>query len=360
MSKSDFSGADWPDRAPRWGLYLAVLLLHVLVLAGLNAVLTLNRLVAQGEPSLEVAILPQEEAAQEEAAKKPSPKPAESAESAEAKPADQPVKAKPPPAEPVAPTPVALPPQEGLTPTPSAQTIAAPVAASLPASHDLPALRVRMPEPVQLRYSVTKDGDSARRASLTWQLAKEGGASQATHYELDYELHSEAISFGISSIKQTSRGRLAVAGLMPTRFGEKRRGKSEQATHFDHAKNTVTFSNNRPEARLAMGAQDKASVLIQLASLLAGQPERFQAGQVIELPVATVDELDIWAFEVQASESLALPIGQTQAIKLLRRPRRAFDQTVELWLAPALAYLPVRIRWTDSSGVTDAQLSSKD
>jgi hypothetical protein len=68
----------------------------------------------------------------------------------------------------------------------------------------------------------------------------------------------------------------------------------------------------------------------------------------------------MWAFEVQANESLALPLGETQAIKLLRRPRRAFDQTVEVWLAPTLAYLPVRIRLTDSGGVTDSQLSSKD
>ena len=342
MNKSDFSGAELSRRSPRWGLYLAVLLSHVLALVGLNGVLTLNRLAAQVEQSFDVAILPQEEAV-----KKSLPKPAES------KPADEPAKAElpTPPAEPA---PIALPPQE-VAPAPSAQTLAAPSVAPLPVSHDLPVVRAMTPAPVQLRYSVTKDGDSAR-ASLIWQPSKAEGTNQAAHYELSYE----ATYFGISIIKQTSSGVVGTAGLMPVRFGEKRRGRSEQATHFDTAKNTVTFSNNRPEAKLAMGSQDRASFLIQLASLFAGQPERFKAGQVIDLPVASVDDLEVWAFEVQASESLALPIGETQAVKLLRRPRRAFDQMVEVWFAPTQSYLPVRIRLTDSGGVTDSQLSSKD
>ena len=343
MDKSDFSGADLPRRSPRWGLYLAVLLLHVLALAGLNAVLTLNRLAAQAEQSFDVAILPQEAAAE-----KPLPKPAES------KPAAEPAKAEPPPAEPLAPAPVALPPQE-IAPALGAQALPAAMATPLPAGHDLHALRAIMPEPVQLRYSVTKDGDSAR-ASLIWQPAKAEGASHAPHYELSYE----ATYFGISIVKQTSSGTIGAAGLVPMRFGEKRRGRSEQATHFDQAKGAVTFSNNRPEAKLAVGSQDRASFLIQLASLFAGQPSVLKAGQTIQLPVASVDELEVWSFEVQASESLALPIGETQAIKVLRRPRRAFDQTVEVWFAPTLSYLPVRIRLTDSGGVTDSQLSSKD
>jgi hypothetical protein len=348
VNKSDFSGADLPKQSPRWGLYLAVLLFHVLALASLNAVLTLNRLAAQAEQSFDVAILPQDAVAEKRLPKPAEPKPAEP------KSTDEPTKTEPTTAEPQTPAPVALPPQEAASslPVPQALPVTTP---PLPAGHDLQALLAMTPEPVQLRYSVTKDGDSAR-ASLIWRPSKEEKTGYTTHYELSYE----ATYFGISIIKQTSSGTLAAAGLAPTRFGEKRRGRSEQATHFDSAKNAVTFSNNRPEAKLAIGSQDRASFLIQLASLFAGQPDKFKAGQVIELPVASVDELEMWAFEVQANESLALPLGETQAIKLLRRPRRAFDQTVEVWLAPTLAYLPVRIRLTDSGGVTDSQLSSKD
>ena len=336
VNKSDFSSADLPKRSSRWGLYLAVVVFHVLALAGLNAALTLNRLAAQAEQSFDVAILPQDAPAQPPQPAKPETPP----------PQDAPAKSDTmPAAEPAEAAPIALP---ALATAASESTPALVVAAALPISQDLQTWRAMPPEPVQLRYNVTKDGDSAR-ANLTWQL-RHG----------DYELGYEATYFGFSIIKQISSGKLAATGLVPVRFSEKRRGRSEQATHFDHAKNAVTFSNNRPEAKLAMGSQDRASFLIQLASLFAGQPDQLKTGQVITLPVASVDELELWAFEVQASESLALPIGETQAIKVLRRPRRAFDQTVEVWFAPAHAYLPVRIRLTDSGGVTDSQLSGKE
>jgi len=45
-----------------------------------------------------------------------------------------------------------------------------------------------------------------------------------------------------------------------------------------------------------------------------------------------------------------LPGGQQLARKLVRNPRQEYDQKVELWLAPALGYLPVRMRITDSNG----------
>ena len=45
---------------------------------------------------------------------------------------------------------------------------------------------------------------------------------------------------------------------------------------------------------------------------------------------------------------LDLPAGSISALKLQRLPRRDhdYDQKAELWLAPALGYLPVRIRIT--------------
>jgi hypothetical protein len=212
----------------------------------------------------------------------------------------------------------------------------------------LPTFRYTPPQPIRLAYEVTKGDDSAK-ASLTWMPS-------ATGYELIYE----ATYFGFSAIKQTSAGQLGDTGLMPTRFGDKRRGRSEQATHFDRDKALITFSNNRPDAALQLGSQDRASVLVQLASIFFAEPNRFHAGDVLELPVASVSELEPWAFEVQTQELLQLPIGAVNAVKLIRRPRRPYDPMVELWLAEQASFLPVRIRLTDSSGVTDQQLRSMD
>ena len=38
------------------------------------------------------------------------------------------------------------------------------------------------------------------------------------------------------------------------------------------------------------------------------------------------------------------------AFKLSRAPRREFDTRVELWYAPSMNYLPVRIRVTQANG----------
>ena len=67
---------------------------------------------------------------------------------------------------------------------------------------------------------------------------------------------------------------------------------------------------------------------------------------------------DTWAFTVAAEEVLALPYGQVNTLKLRRQPQREYDQTVEIWLAPALNYLPVRNKITQSNGdFIDQQLT---
>lgn len=54
----------------------------------------------------------------------------------------------------------------------------------------------------------------------------------------------------------------------------------------------------------------------------------------------------------------SLPAGPVSARLLRREPRHPHDSRVELWLAPALAHLPVRIRITQANGdVADQRLS---
>ena len=45
-----------------------------------------------------------------------------------------------------------------------------------------------------------------------------------------------------------------------------------------------------------------------------------------------------------------LPAGEVVARKLTRSPRREFDRKVEIWLAPSLSHLPVRLRITEQNG----------
>jgi len=158
---------------------------------------------------------------------------------------------------------------------------------------------------------------------------------------------------------QHSAGSIGSQGLEPARFGDRHRG--EQAAHFDRAGQRVVFSNNRPAAPLAPGAQDRLSVLLQLAALAAGSPDKFTAGARVAIQTATTREADSWIFTVEGEEELQLPAGQLAAVKLTRPPRGEFDQRVEVWLAPGQAYVPVRLRLTQPSGDwVDHQWSATD
>jgi hypothetical protein len=99
-------------------------------------------------------------------------------------------------------------------------------------------------------------------------------------------------------------------------------------------------------------------VFFQLAGLLAGQPGGFPAGSKIPIYTVGPREADMWAFTVESEEALTLPMGELRALRLSRDPKREFDQKVEAWFAPSLAYWPVRIKITQSNGdFVDQQLS---
>jgi hypothetical protein len=59
---------------------------------------------------------------------------------------------------------------------------------------------------------------------------------------------------------------------------------------------------------------------------------------------------------VSAEDTITVPGGTLRAIKLTREPGGDYSTKAELWLAPALAYLPAHIRLSESNGnVLDLQ-----
>lgn len=171
-----------------------------------------------------------------------------------------------------------------------------------------------------------------------------------------YSARMEMRVFLLGNRVQTSTGRVGPTGLSPERFADKSR--SEKAAHFDAEQNRIRFSNNAPDAVLRPGAQDRLSLFLQIAGLLQARPQAYASGQTIEMQVAGTGDADIWRFEVGDETTLSLPAGAVRARLLKRLPRKEFDSTVEMWLAPELQHLPVRLRVTQSNGdVADQQLS---
>jgi hypothetical protein len=147
---------------------------------------------------------------------------------------------------------------------------------------------------------------------------------------------------------QTSVGRIGPQGLMPDRFGERQR--DEAATHFDYEDQRVRFSRNRPDAPLLPGTQDRLSVILQLAALMQARPANFEVGSEVNMPVASSRAVEDWRWQVGDQETIELPKGTWVARHLIRPAVHERDNTVELWMAPSLQHLPVRIRITQRNG----------
>lgn len=198
-----------------------------------------------------------------------------------------------------------------------------------------PTQKIAYPPAVALQFEgVFMSRGVARSGTGVLQWASDGQ---------NYELSLQASALLILSRTEKSVGILGPYGLTPTRYSSSRTGRSEQATHFRADTGRIQFSTNKPDEALLAGAQDRLSVLMQLAGLLAGEPQRYQSGDKIQLWVAGLDSAQMWEFVVEGRDAVNLPSGPIQATKLRRTHRHEYDQSLELWLAPEWSYLPVRI-----------------
>ncbi|MDH4478277.1 MAG: DUF3108 domain-containing protein [Rhodoferax sp.] len=162
-----------------------------------------------------------------------------------------------------------------------------------------------------------------------------------------YDARLEIRHFLLGSRIQTSKGQLTPRGLEPLRFGDKVR--SEVAAHFQRSKGLVSFSANTPDAPLMPLAQDQLSLFVQLAAMWGGNARRFTPGMQLPFQAVGPRSSENWVFVVGQSERLRVDDRELSAIRLVRERSVDYDTRVELWLAPALDYLPARIRLTQGN-----------
>lgn len=218
-----------------------------------------------------------------------------------------------------------------------------------PLASDAP-VPVQMPDPARLSFAVTgqaKRFNYSASAELVWR-----------HANGQYQASQEVSLFLLGSRSQTSEGRITDRGLEPSRFNDKARKEQSAQLAFDQ--NLAHFSTGAPDAPIAPGAQDRLSVFLQLSALLAAAPQRYPAGTQISFITVSARRADRWTFRVGETETLDLPSGSTQALRLDKIAAAGDDQQASLWLAPSLQYLPVRIRLAQDNGdFADLQLKGR-
>jgi hypothetical protein len=207
---------------------------------------------------------------------------------------------------------------------------------------------LRIPGSVKLAFAVTgQQGASPMQGVFGDLVWLQDGSSYDARLSL---------KFLFKTIRsQHSTGQIGATGIEPARFSESRKG--EVASHFLRDQGKVMFSNNAPSVPLLPGAQDRLSVVMQLGGMLAGDPARYPAGSRISVQTVGPRDAGVWVFNIEGEEQMTVPAGDYAVRKLTRTPRREFDDKIEIWLAPALGYLPVRMKQTQPNGdFADMQL----
>lgn len=168
--------------------------------------------------------------------------------------------------------------------------------------------------------------------------------------DMRYQVHVDALvgpSFApLGSQRWTSEGVITAEGLSPERFESinKLLIKTSPAkiVTFDDA--YVSLPNGDRIPKLP-GVQDPASHYIQLAYQFILRPEQLRVGAAIEMPMAWTKRQEMVIYDVLSEEAIDTPLGKIDTFKL--KPRKMTEQKgdvlAEIWLAPGLQYLPIRM-----------------
>ncbi|MBV8379594.1 MAG: DUF3108 domain-containing protein [Paucibacter sp.] len=171
---------------------------------------------------------------------------------------------------------------------------------------------------------------------------------EGAHYQMHLDLVVGAESAPLLSRSMSSDGHLGPNGIEPKRYDETTKilfTEPRQATvRFEPGRVQLADGHFEP---IAAGAQDAASQFVHLTWLFLTGRKALQPGVGVDIPLALPRRVYPWRYTVLGEELLNTRYGLLDTWHL--RPERtdqatlSNDLSAEVWLAPALQYLPVRI-----------------
>jgi hypothetical protein len=240
---------------------------------------------------------------------------------------------------------------------PVVQSAPQPAAASapVPVAPAVPGYRVDLPPSSEMVMDVDRvDADGTHwmgDADFIWKLSGDS-------YRMRFNVGIRILFAHINLLELTSEGKVGDKGFAPVLMTEKRRGRSLTATHFNRPDGTITFSASQNKYALAAGAQDKASVPLQLAAIARADPAQMKGG--IDILVAEDRDASVFHFVLVGEEDIDTKLGKLHAWHLSRPPKPgSYNSRLDVWLAPERGWYPVRIRNTEASGAVTTQTASK-
>ena len=219
---------------------------------------------------------------------------------------------------------------------PVAAASAAP-AASAPSAGDAPFL-ASWPSDTRLTYKLGGNyrGELHGSARVLWQ--REG-----TRYHTAVEMSAGLLA----SLSFTSQGDITEGGLKPEVYEENVRGRRRGVRLGEDVRLNNGDRIARPEA-----VQDTASQFVELGHRFSTGQVKLVPGAQINFSMARPGGIDEWTYDVIGEETLHLPrLGPVPTLHLKPRPlsKPRGPISAEIWYAPSLQYLPVRIRITQGN-----------
>jgi Protein of unknown function (DUF3108) len=205
--------------------------------------------------------------------------------------------------------------------------------------------------PVSTRLSFDVDGnyrgDIKGSAQVEW-------IRDGSHYQVHVDVLAGPSSAPIATRRSSSDGEITVDGLVPRRYDEDTKvlmsAPRRRTIMFDPS-GGVVLANGDWHANVA-GLQDQASQFVQLSYVFSTRPEMLRIGSSVDIPLALPNRVDVWTYDVVGNETVNTSFGALQTIHLKPRgERKPNAYSVEMWFAPQLRYLPVRIHLEQSAEV---------
>nr|WP_255429179.1 DUF3108 domain-containing protein [Ramlibacter albus] len=159
-----------------------------------------------------------------------------------------------------------------------------------------------------------------------------------------YEVRAEVNVSVWASLVMTSQGEVAPDGLSPAVYEEETNKRKRRHARFDAE--YVRLENGKSVPR-PPSVQDTASQFVELGQRFATGRAPLKAGEVVKVWLARPGAVDLWTYDISGPETLSTPkLGAIQAFHLTPRPiaNPRGNIYAELWYAPSLQYLPVRIK----------------
>ncbi len=194
-----------------------------------------------------------------------------------------------------------------------------------------------------------KDADGTLwhgEAAMNWRL--DNG-----QYKMKLEAGIRVLVTRVNLVVLESAGQIDAAGFAPRTMTEKRRGRAATATEFG-ADSKITFSASPATYAIVPGTQDKATVPLQLAAIARADSAQLKGN--IDMLVGEDKDASVFRFMLVGQEEIDTPIGRLATWHLSRPPRAgAYGSRLDVWLAPSLGWVPVRINNIEASGAMTTQ-----